>query len=397
MLLVLLLGAVQNCSLLSKLPCYSTLSIVALETMVIASSSKNKRKGDDSDVSSLSSSFSRSVSVFSPRNPNNASLYSSSASNSSNPSLVACKTRLQSIRQLCQEQPKNGSNNQDITAIMAHIATMRTQTLPQTVTAKLEQADTIQRALRDRIAATQQKLQNESQQAALRRQQYEKLVRHGQFLQTQTAGLEQQCRQLRHEIGKFQENLVSEQEYLELVQQQRQHQVPRLQQQISLYATMTGIKWDFEAQEKEGDDAPVLVGQVVRTVRRTTNLCLNYFVSVHLQMEEHGNRVVMRALLLVWFLTLNVPFVPIFPHTFSLVSFDYPFHHHRHPNTEYSVAKYDSQLPDQSSGTHPIPGRQLSVEHDEGRMRRQRCDVFRVVLTTCCSSPKRFFLCGIIQ
>jgi len=350
--------------------------------MVIASSSKNKRKGDDSDVSSsLSSSFSRSVSVFSPRNPNNASLYSSS-SNSSNPSLMACKSRLQSIRQLCQEQPKNNNNNQDITAIMSHIATMRTQTLPQTVTAKLERADTIQRALHDRIAATQQKLQNESQQAALRRQQYEKLVRHGQFLQTQTAGLEQQGRQLRHEIGLYQGNLVSEQEYLELVQRQRQHQVPRLQQQISLYATMTGIKWDFEAQEKEGDDAPVLVGQVVRSllcaVRRI--YVLDYFVFVYLNVEEHGNRVVMRAVSLFWFLTPNVPFVPFFLTTFSLTSFDYIL---SPTNTEYSVAKYDSQLPDQSSGTYQIPGRQLSVEHDEGRMRRQRRDECRVVLTRC--------------
>ena len=46
-------------------------------------------------------------------------------------------------------------------------------------------------------------------------------------------------------------------ELMDQVEAERMRQVPRLKQQISLYATTTGIKWDF-------DEEHVLAGQVVR-------------------------------------------------------------------------------------------------------------------------------------
>lgn len=45
-------------------------------------------------------------------------------------------------------------------------------------------------------------------------------------------------------------------ESIDLVEECRQIQVPRLKHQISLYANTTGIKWDFE-------DDSLLAGQVV--------------------------------------------------------------------------------------------------------------------------------------
>ena len=54
-----------------------------------------------------------------------------------------------------------------------------------------------------------------------------------------------------------QETASQQIESIDQVEADRMRQVPRLKQQISLYATTTGIKWDFEEED-------LLAGQVVR-------------------------------------------------------------------------------------------------------------------------------------
>jgi len=117
--------------------------------------------------------------------------------------------------------------------------------------------------LTEQITQKSQHLQSESAAAASLREQHATLLRHGQFLEQQRTELQQQSHTLRRDIGQLQQLQISEQEYMELVHKQRQYEVPRLQQQISLYAACTGVKWDFVAQENSSN-GNLIAGNVVR-------------------------------------------------------------------------------------------------------------------------------------
>lgn len=62
--------------------------------------------------------------------------------------------------------------------------------------------------------------------------------------------------EIKERILQYKELASQTLEEMDLVEAERMRQVPRLKQQISLYATTTGIKWDF-------DEEDVLAGQVV--------------------------------------------------------------------------------------------------------------------------------------
>jgi hypothetical protein len=199
--------------------------------------SKNKRKGhDDTDAS-----FSRSV-VFSPRNTTSSNW-------------TDCKGRLDSILQQC-----SCSQNDPVLDDISEISTLRGKRFPEILQSKLEKGDVVHQKLQSQIAATNLHLRDESAAATSLREQWQKLVRHADFIQQQKLASEQQCAKLASEKAPFQKLANQEREIMELTRQQRAKQVPRLQQQISLYAAMTGIKWDFEAQEHAGE---YLVGEVV--------------------------------------------------------------------------------------------------------------------------------------
>jgi uncharacterized membrane protein YccC len=63
--------------------------------------------------------------------------------------------------------------------------------------------------------------------------------------------------EIKERIHMCQEMASVQMESIDKVEADRMRQVPRLKQQISLYATTTGIKWDFGQEH-------VLAGQVVR-------------------------------------------------------------------------------------------------------------------------------------
>lgn len=212
--------------------------------MVMMRNSANKRKGHDNETSH--DALSRAV-VFSPRH---------SSTNSGN--WMDCRGRLDSIMQLCTLE------NDPILDDLVTLSTLRGKGFSQQLQSKLQQGDAFRNTLRQQIAEANLKLQDESAAAATLREQWQKLVRHAELIKQQNFTLEQKVMKLEKETSKYQELADAEREIMEVTRQQRAKQVPRLQQQLSLYATMTGIKWDFVAQEQM--DGKCLVGEVVRHV-----------------------------------------------------------------------------------------------------------------------------------
>ena len=80
-----------------------------------------------------------------------------------------------------------------------------------------------------------------------------------QDLQTQCDTLQAQIQEATLVTQSYQAQIDEAEQTVEMARQERSLKVPRLQQQISLYATMTGIKWDYD------HPSGVLAGEMVRS------------------------------------------------------------------------------------------------------------------------------------
>jgi hypothetical protein len=68
--------------------------------------------------------------------------------------------------------------------------------------------------------------------------------------------IDQRQLNLHHQIALHQQETSEEMEVIDLVEEERKREVPRLKHSLSLYASTTGIKWDFLQED-------VLSGSVV--------------------------------------------------------------------------------------------------------------------------------------
>lgn len=227
----------------------------------------NKRKGDDADVSALSASLSRVAVVFSPRNPNAAA----TAHPPYQAAELACKSRLQSLLQSLSSS-HDDDRDDPVLSGLNQAATARSQSLPQQQKLQLAHAAAAQKQLASQIDEVRARLHRERTHAAALQQQQAQLRRRAAALGGERRQLRAQSQRLASEMDQWREQLQAEEEdHEEHLQEQCHVTVPRLQYQISLYAAMTGIKWDYEAQEEYYADNNadggnnMLVGLVVRT------------------------------------------------------------------------------------------------------------------------------------
>ena len=72
---------------------------------------------------------------------------------------------------------------------------------------------------------------------------------------------------LQEEISSFKKSANDEIEVLDQVEEARKREVPRLKSQLSLYATTTNIKWDY-------DDSDMISGTVVSSLARAVAFTL---------------------------------------------------------------------------------------------------------------------------
>jgi len=114
----------------------------------------------------------------------------------------------------------------------------------------------IQDELTRRIHEAQEACQMESNVVAEESRRLHQLQESRDQLLEQIDEMDQRQVELHHQIALHQQETTEEMEVIDRVEEERKREVPRLKHTLSLYASTTGIKWDFLQHE-------VLSGSVV--------------------------------------------------------------------------------------------------------------------------------------
>jgi len=122
--------------------------------------------------------------------------------------------------------------------------------------ALLEHSKKIQQDLEARIQQEQAACQQESSLLVQLSMNLQRLEQHRDQLLQDMDEIDQRQIELQHQIALHQQEAAQEIEYLDSVDEERKREVPRLKHAISMYASTTGIKWDFTKDD-------VLSGSVV--------------------------------------------------------------------------------------------------------------------------------------
>jgi len=128
--------------------------------------------------------------------------------------------------------------------------------LQQEQNAIIQQSQDIKSKLQDRIDMARQACQEESNVLYRMQLTLEQLEADRQALIQSLQDIDSLIVETKQRILEYKKVASQHVELMDQVEAERMCQVPRLKQQISLYATTTGIKWDF-------DEENVLAGQVV--------------------------------------------------------------------------------------------------------------------------------------
>lgn len=126
----------------------------------------------------------------------------------------------------------------------------------QILQAMIKKSQEIQADLDNQIQKEMDAFQQESSVLAQVSMSVQRLEQNRDKLLKDIDEIDQRQIQLQHQIALHQQDTAQEIEYLDNVDEQRKREVPRLKHAISLYASTTGIKWDFSKDD-------ILSGSVV--------------------------------------------------------------------------------------------------------------------------------------
>lgn len=132
----------------------------------------------------------------------------------------------------------------------------------------LEESDRIKSQLEKEIQQAKDACQQESNVLSDLANQMDSMRQKRQSLLQEMEKLDRRQMALQSKISMHQEEAAQEIESIDNVEEERKRQVPRLKAQLSLYASTTGIKWDYSNEE-------LLSGSIVRT------LICKHFVNPH--------------------------------------------------------------------------------------------------------------------
>jgi uncharacterized phage infection (PIP) family protein YhgE len=127
------------------------------------------------------------------------------------------------------------------------------------------QSKTIQDQLKEQIRQAKDACQQESNVLSEMANKLQALQDKRKSLMQDMEQLDALQEDLQSRIELHKEEASQEIEEIDLVEEERKRLVPRLKTQISLYATTTGIKWDYSVDQ---DQNHILSGKMVRTYRR---------------------------------------------------------------------------------------------------------------------------------
>eukprot|EP00980_Cylindrotheca_fusiformis_P015804 scaffold4617_cov106-Cylindrotheca_fusiformis.AAC.5 len=120
-----------------------------------------------------------------------------------------------------------------------------------------EEAASVKLQLEQKLEQARNACQHESRVLIDMASHVENMKRDRTSLIQEMEKLDKQQIDLQRNISQFQEEASQEVESIDQVEEEQKRKVPRLKTQISLYASTTGIKWDFSQDN-------ILSGQVCR-------------------------------------------------------------------------------------------------------------------------------------
>lgn len=119
-------------------------------------------------------------------------------------------------------------------------------------------SEKVKDGLNRKISKEEAKFEEESANVSAVERALKQIAEERDSLQEDMKDLERMRQDLEQRIATAMEEASQEVESINLVEENRKNQVPRLKHQISLYASTTGIKWNF-------DNDRLLEGHVVST------------------------------------------------------------------------------------------------------------------------------------
>jgi chromosome segregation ATPase len=126
----------------------------------------------------------------------------------------------------------------------------------------VDEASRIKSKLDEKLREVKAAYQKESSVLKDLKNQIDRMQEKRNCLSEGMQELEQKQVELQKKLALHQEEASQEIDSIDEVEEERKRQVPRLRTQISLYASTTGIKWDFSQDD-------VLSGSVVRSTIKT--------------------------------------------------------------------------------------------------------------------------------
>ena len=235
---------------------------------------KRKKEDDDDRSPSSASTYSnhhQHATGSQPNMMNTTAVVYSPRNVSSNATLswTQCKTHLHTMLQ------QYGNDNDD--PILEDIATISTQSsnnsmkrslLDVPVALKIQTANDMVSSMESEMEQITTQVQNVSTIVSSLQSQYDTLLSYYTTQQYEMEELQQQQQRYENQIQLYQHSLQQHQRDTEVTHQDLYHSVPRLQHMISLYVSMTGIKWKYDENENRNhnseDGTVALTGEIVR-------------------------------------------------------------------------------------------------------------------------------------
>jgi hypothetical protein len=285
--------------------------------MVAFSTNAGKRKGLDSDrngpwasTGGTNNPYRSTAVIFSPRIPMNTS----TSTHDGSMNWKDCQTRLHTILKSCSTSSSSYQDDpilEDIVTIstLPNDKSYTTQALQQKVLSNSSYGDTIYASIQEEISNISTHVRDESTMTTHLETQLQNLHRTTAELQNQHKTVREQIHQYKQQIQQFKKTIDAAESTAATTRQERLMTVPRLQQQLSLYAAMTGIKWDYIEQENHSNQNQghlMLIGEMVRqhivVVKKLKSLCMtmtsrNFFYKMLSQW--------VRSLMLFFFLAID--------------------------------------------------------------------------------------------
>ena len=144
----------------------------------------------------------------------------------------------------------------------------------------LEQSQAQQEMLNSKIKEEQSHLQQELSALEAMENKLAEICKERDSIQHDISDLNRLREELETKISLAMEEANQEVENIDMVEEARKNQVPRLKHQISMYASTTGIKWDYG----EGD---ILQGEAVRYHASCAIHCFSFLIQLWLLGNRH--------------------------------------------------------------------------------------------------------------